>query len=334
MAFRPGRETMPAYETTHTIEGRRFLFAVETSHQEADYLKYERLRLEIWQDPEDHLAGLRNLVSENFLYDGGSLFIAVYEEDTDGGFIRDEAHLAAFAYGYVGVEDKTIAFRSPENLAFYSQYAAVRPDLQNRGLGVLLKEFQREQVKERLGVRTITCTFDPLVGINAYRNIHIFGMEVRAYKDAYYEDLAGILNRKDVPSDRFVVAWDLESPRGPTRSPVDLQRLLGDGAAFLLTEPARIRGKRTELELRKAVDLKTGPLPDPVLVEIPYDYYSLLQETDVPDPQVRRIPVAWRKLTRRAFHTLFAAGYRVFDFLYLEGEGETRDFYVLGRRQI
>ncbi len=320
---------MPENETVHEIGGKRFLFAVETSSRGADYLKYERLRMDIWQDPDDHLAGSRNLVSENYLYDGGSLFIAVYEECRSGRFDRDEERLAAFAYGYVGVEDKAVAFRKPENLVFYSQYAAVRPDLQNRGLGVLLKEFQREQVRERLGVRLIACTFDPLAGINAYRNIHIFGMEVRAYKDAYYAGFSGILNREDVPSDRFVAVWDLDQPNGISRPAYDLPGLLRSGADYLLTEPIRGQGKSEKLDLRRAGGLRPGPLPDPALVEIPFDFYSMLQETDVVDERIRQIPIVWRELTRRAFHNLLNAGYRVLDFLCLESEGEKRDFYVL-----
>ena len=320
---------MPAHETVHDIEGKRFLFAVETSDRGADYLKYERLRMDIWQDPDDHLAGSRNLVSENFLYDGGSLFIAVYEEDRRGQFERDESHLAAFAYGYVGVEDKAVAFRNPENLVFYSQYAAVRPDLQGRGLGILLKEFQRDQVKELLGVRTISCTFDPLAGVNAYRNIHHFGMEVRAYKDAYYAGFSGILNREDVPSDRFVVVWDLDQPYGSSRPEYDLPGLLRSGADYLLTESARVQGKSEELDLRRAGGLRLGLIPDPVLVEIPFDFYFMLRETDVVDERIRKIPIVWRELTRRAFHNLFDAGYRVLDFLCLESDGDKRDFYVL-----
>jgi hypothetical protein len=79
---------MPELEAVHEVMGRRFLFTVETSDRGEDYLIYERMRMDIWEDPADHLAGARNLVSENFLFDGGSLFIAVYEEARAGGFTR------------------------------------------------------------------------------------------------------------------------------------------------------------------------------------------------------------------------------------------------------
>ncbi len=322
---------MPALEAVHELKGRRFLLTVETSDSGEDYLKYERMRMDIWDDPADHLAGARNLVSENFLFDGGSLFVAVYEEDKTGNFTRSPEHLAAFAYGYVGVKDKAVAFRDPENLVFYSQYAAVRPDLRAGGLGVRLKEFQGEQVKERLGVRIIYCTFDPLAGVNAYRNIHILGMEVLAYKDAYYEGFSGRLNRLDVPSDRFQVSWDLDDPSPGSRGEIDLQGLLRSGAGLVHTESMRVRGKSGELDLRVAEALQLDTDQDHVLIEIPYDFYPMLRETDVSDTRIRQIPISWRNLTRRAFHDRFAAGYRVVDFQYLEAGGEKRDFYVLSR---
>ncbi len=323
---------MPELEAVHEVMGRRFLFTVETSDRGEDYLKYERMRMDIWEDQDDHLAGARNLVSENFLFDGGSLFIAVYEEARAGGFTREPEHLAAFAYGYVGVKDKAVAFRDPENLVFYSQYAAVRPDLQAGGLGIRLKEFQAEQVKDRLGVRVITCTFDPLAGVNAYRNIHLFGMKVLAYKDAYYQGFSGRLNRLDIPSDRLLVSWNLDNPRARSREGVDLPGLLQSGVGLVCTESVRVRGKSGELDLRVAEGLQLETTQDQVLIEIPYDYYTMLRETDVSDAQVRQIPITWRKLTRRVFHDRFAAGYRVVDFQYLEEEAGKRDFYVLRKR--
>jgi predicted GNAT superfamily acetyltransferase len=325
---------MAVLETVHKVMGRRFIFAVETSDSGDDYLKYEKMRKDIWEDPDDHLAGSRNLVSENFLYDGGSLFIAVYEEGRAGSLSRDPERLAAFAYGYVGVVDKAVAFRDPKNLVFYSQYAAVRPDLQAGGLGILLKEFQREQVRGRLGVQVMTCTFDPLVGVNAYRNIHVFGMEVRAYKDTYYKGFAGRLNRVDVPCDRFLVAWDLGKPRREEQQAIDVPVLLREGADLMLTEPARVRGKHGELDLRVAKGLRSEATLEQVLIEIPYDFYTMLQETDVEDAQVRQIPITWRELSRRAFHDRLDAGYRVVDFLYLEDKQGKRDFYVLSKTNI
>ena len=118
---------------------------------------------------------------ENFFHDGSCLFIGVYAADEFGNFKRDKEHLVGFSYGYVGVNNKEIAFKALDNIQFYSQYTGVRKDFQHAGLGILIKEFQRETLMEIFGIYTITCTFDPLTGVNAYRNIHHFGMDIVKY---------------------------------------------------------------------------------------------------------------------------------------------------------
>jgi predicted GNAT superfamily acetyltransferase len=56
----------------------------------------------------------------------------------------------------------------------------------------------------------------------------------------------------------------------------------------------------------------------------------MLRETDVADPEVRRIPVDWRMATRAVFLDLFARGYRVVDFLKA-GDRVPANQYVLAR---
>ncbi len=318
-------------ETIQEFRGRRFLFVVETSPKGEDYQKYQALCMQIWEDPDHRLAGERNMASENYLFYGSSLFIAVYQGDQTGSITKEARNLAAFAYGYVGVEDKSIAYRDPANLTFYSHYAVVRPDLQNWGLGVRLKEFQAEQVKHLMGVGIITCTFDPLDGINAYRNLHILGMEVRAYKDDHHKGFGGRANRLDVPGDRFLAAWYLDQPRRP-RTEIDVSRLLAAGAGLIRTEVRRIQGKSRTLDLEVALDLIAETEQATVLIEIPYDYYTLLQETEVTDAAVRQIAVKWRHLTRRAFHSLVPAGYNIIDFVCYTQGSRKRDFYVLQKK--
>ena len=199
--------------------GRDLRLRIETSAEACDYEKYERLRNEIWGFPEDNLPGSRNLMCENYLHDGGSLFIAVQTLGEEAGGLSDGRRLAAFSYGFVGVKDKEVAFRKCDNLRFYSQYTAVRPEFRGAGLGVAIKEFQREKVRSLFGINTITCTYDPLTGVNARRNVHHFGMEVEDYRVSTYGEYGGFLNRLDVPSDRFFMTWDLSRPAAPGESP-------------------------------------------------------------------------------------------------------------------
>ena len=57
----------------------------------------------------------------------------------------------------------------------------------------------------------------------------------------------------------------------------------------------------------------------------------MLRETDVDDPDIRRIPFDWRMATRQAFQALFRRGYAVADFLRA-GKDRTESFYLLKKK--
>jgi predicted GNAT superfamily acetyltransferase len=314
-------------EKTVAVRGRRFLLRVETSHESEDYRMYEDLRDEIWDFPEDRLAGTRNMMCENVFHEGGSLFIGAFVEAPGGSFVADGKNLVGFCYGFVGVRDKEVGFRDRSNLRFYSQYAGVRKAYQNYGLGLQLKEFQRELVLDILGVSTVICTYDPLTGVNAHRNVHHFGMDVLEYRVATYGEYGGLLNRLDVPTDRFLMSWDLERKEGRREPTYDLE------AALAAPQPIRagirrVTGKSSELDL-EVVERTDGNVGGEVLlVRVPLDFYRMLQETDVVDVDVRRIPVDWRLATREVFQGLFASGYRVVDFRKVKGS-VSGNYYVL-----
>jgi len=318
---------MEPLERTVTVRNKRFLLRVETSHESADYQKYDDLREEIWGYPDDHMSSARNMMCENVFHEGGSLFIGAFVEAEAGRFEVDARRLVGFCYGFVGVRDKEIGFRDPKNLRFYSQYTGVREAFRSYGLGVMLKEYQRESVLGLLGVSTIICTYDPLTGGNAYRNVRHFGMDVLEYRVATYGEYGGLLNRLDVPTDRFLMSWDLDKTE--ERPVYDLEAALA-GPRALRTEPRRVAGKTAELELEVVAGTDRGAAGDTLVVPIPFDFYRMLRETDVADPEVRRIPVDWRMATRAVFLALFARGYRVVDFLKA-GDRVLANHYVLVR---
>jgi len=318
---------MKALEKSVTVRDKRFLLRVETSHDPEDYRMYEALREEIWAFPEDHLAGTRNMMCENVFHEGASLFIGAFAEGPGGGFKVDGEHLAGFCYGFVGVRDKAVGFRDPGNLRFYAQYAGVRTAYQSYGLGVELKEFQREMVLDLLGVSTVICTYDPLTGVNAHRNIHHFGMDVLEYRVATYGEYGGLLNRLDVPTDRFLMSWDLLRKAG--RPDYDFDTALAAPQPIIVGLRG-VEGKNSRLEL-EVVERTDANVPgDILLVRIPLDFYRILQETDVADRGVRRIAVDWRLAGREVFRTLFARGFRVIDFRKAEGQG-SGNYYVMSR---
>lgn len=314
-----------------TAKGRRFLIQVETSEDARDYAKYEALREEIWAFPDDHLPGTRNLMCENFLHDGSALFIGVYGEQPDGRLLADPARFVAFSYGFVGLRDKSLGFRNPDNLQFYSQYTGVKEAFRHYGLSVLIKEFQRDMVLDLFGISTITCTYDPLTGVNAWRNVHYFRMEVVEYRVSTYGEYGGLLNRLDIPSDRFYMSWELtKSVESPA---FEIERLLEEAPSLLRVGEKRVEGRSGPLTVEVASGVDWSGLekaPEFVCVRIPRDFYGMLRETDVEAEPVRRIPLDWRFQTREVFQGLLGRGYRVVDFL--RTAGKPRDNYYLLRK--
>ena len=318
---------MTNFTEAHHINGKRFLLKVETSHDYEDYLRYENLRFEIWEEPEDRMPGPRNMVCENYFNDGSALFIAVYVADERGEFVEEEEFFIGFSYGFLGVDDKTIGFRDPDNLVYYSQYIGVKEEFMEYGLGVLIKEFQKRCILGIFGVRTVSCTFDPLTGVNAYRNIHLFGMEVKKYQVAHYGKFGGRLNRTDVSCDRFYVYWHLD--RQIQRPEIDLKKLLESDYLVLSSKIVVFEGKSGRVALEVPGDVLIEAAGDFALIEIPFDFYTMLRETDVRDRATRDLPIVWREKSRRAFLTLFEMGYKVIDFKSYTWEGRKRDFYIL-----
>lgn len=320
---------MKRLENIRIIKGIPFLFAVETSLDKDDYQKYEDLRQEIWKEPTDRMAGVRNMLCENYFDRGSSLFTGVFTEKKKGEFPKDAAHLAGFSYGFVGVRDKALGFISPSNLIFYSQYLGVKKGYRDLGLGILIKEYQRDIILNVFGIDTMTCTYDPLVGVNAYRNIHRFGMEVTEYKEAYYQNFGGELNRVDVPSDRLYVSWALKGDI--LRPAYHMESFLDSGHLALESKVIEVRGRSGQVRLETVADIRPDLEQEFVFLEIPTDFYFMLKETDVEDEKVRNIPLDWRMKTREVFQALLERGYRVIDFRYYEGKDRKRDFYVLKR---
>jgi predicted GNAT superfamily acetyltransferase len=182
---------------------------------------------------------------------------------------------------------------------------------------------------EVFGIYTVTNTFDPLTGINAYRNIHHFGMDVVEYRDAFYKDFIGLLNREDVPCDRFLVSWNLR--KDIERPGYDLDDLIDSGYIVLEAGTEEVKGRSGTLRLEVAKDLNLDLDHEFLLVEIPVDFYRMLRETDITESKVRNIPVEWRMKTRQVFKTLFERKYRIIDFRFVKKDISKRDFYILKR---
>jgi len=152
-------------------------------------------------------------------------------------------------------------------------------------------------------------------------------MEIVNYHENCYTDFTGKLNRLDVPLDRFFVFWDLK--KEPKKPQIDMDELLNSGMSVIQTEVESVNGKTGPIQLDVVTGVDLSLDNDLLLVEIPFDFYTMILETDVSDNRVREIPVVWRYKTREVFQELFHRGYSILDFRYIQKEGRKRDFYVL-----
>jgi predicted GNAT superfamily acetyltransferase len=198
------------------------------------------------------------------------------------------------------------------------------------GLGTALKYHQAEAVRNILGVDVMCCTFDPLTGVNANRNIRKLGMRVEKYIVSCYQDFGGRLNRKDVPSDRFFASWDLTKKAAPPQR--NLEKSAHDIPWALRSRIIRIQGRSgmNDAQAPEEYDVLSGnQKPNYVLAEIPENFYRLIQETDVAEAAVRRIPRDWRMASRRVFSSLMESGYLIQDFQRITLGGRFRNLYIL-----
>lgn len=92
-----------------------------------------------------------------------------------------------------------------------SHMLAVDPDYQLMGVGKMLKDRQLE-IARTMGYELIVWTFDPLESRNAYLNTaKLYGVCYDYIANCYGEMKDGL--NKGLPTDRFQVAWWINSPR-------------------------------------------------------------------------------------------------------------------------
>lgn len=93
----------------------------------------------------------------------------------------------------------------------HSHMTGVQADYRNRGVGRMLKLFQREEALSR-GIRLVEWTFDPLELRNAHFNLNRLGAICRKYLPNLYGITSSPLHRGLV-TDRLLVEWRLDSKR-------------------------------------------------------------------------------------------------------------------------
>ncbi len=198
-----------------------------------------------------------------------------------GAFDANDRMLG-FVYGLTGLRNG--------RRVNWSHMLAVRPEARGLGLGRDLKLFQRELLLE-LGVEVVYWTYDPLIARNANLNVNRLG----ALPEEYVVDMYGTDTGSDLHSglgtDRFIVAWELDSER--------VRRALAGETTALPPEPAA-----GELVCAGDGDaLPEEDLPARIWVTIPRDIDGL-RDTSMGEA------VAWREGTQALLLGLYERGYR------------------------
>ncbi len=231
------------------------------------------------------------------------------------GAFDEAGELVGFAYALPGWFDG--------RLVLWSHAAGVRAAVRRRGIGVALKNAQREYALSR-GVDLMIWTYDPLMAQNAHFNVNRLGVVIHEYERDVYGTSASPLHA-GAPTDRFVARWWLRDPRVEAR-------LTAVRAGVTGPEPEP-DGHHDMVAFEAAGAAASGPEPDALLVNdvaerggwlvpsparldadagrlrvrIPPEFDRMLR--DAPD-----LALEWRLHAREVFETYFARGYRVVGF--------------------
>jgi predicted GNAT superfamily acetyltransferase len=157
----------------------------------------------------------------------------------------------------------------------HSHMTGVLGDYRDRGVGRMLKLFQREEALSR-GIRLIQWTFDPLELRNAHFNLNRLGAISRQYLPNLYGTTTSPLHR-GLATDRLLVEWRLDSSRAiaamqslakePVEAPAlielppELEHWQQENAPEVKKVQSRVREEFTRWFAKgyAAVALRTGP---------------------------------------------------------------------------
>jgi chorismate synthase len=182
----------------------------------------------------------------------------------------------------------------------WSDMLGVHPDARGRGIGLALKQYQRERLLEA-GVNLVQWTFDPLEARNAHINFARLGATAREYiRDCYGASTSPL--HRDIGTDRLVAEWKLDSDRVRRRMEGE------DDAGATAVEDAPLINPEGE-------PLRLDLVAPRLWLRIPPDIQALKERDAV---AARR----WREHTRAALEAYLARGYEVRDLI--RGRDESR----------
>lgn len=209
--------------------------------------------------------------------------------------------MIGFVFGLTGVRNG--------KLVHWSDMLAVIPEFRSHHLGERLKHYQANAVRA-LGVKTMIWTYDPLVARNAHFNINRLGAFPVEYVPDMYGSNTGSTLHGEMPTDRFVVEWDLETAQ-PALTHTD--QFKADDDALPLANPLDPLGAPTAGVIGDAVEVR---------MQVPVDSAAIQQ---VDPARAER----WRYAVRNTCMALLASNFRVVRFV--RAHADHLPYYVLSR---
>ena len=259
----------------------------------AEFQECERIQKAVWGAVS--VASELMLVTQKY---GGTVL---------GAFVDSEC--VGFVYALLA--------RRHGRLIHWSQQMAVREGFRDLGIGFKMKMAHRQHALQQ-GLRSICWTYDPLQSRNAVLNLARLGGQVEEYVPDCYGHFPSLIE-KELPSDRFVVNWKINSASVGRRwrgNPLPIST-----ATLRPVNPTGL--VKGFLENRKLLlNLHEARL----LVEIPTN-------TDRMREKSLDLARRWRLETRRVFQHYLSSGYSVAGLVAPGPANGGRCFYVLGRKR-
>jgi predicted GNAT superfamily acetyltransferase len=274
-----------------------------------DFRQCELLQVSIWGADPIEVTPADVLIT---VHRHGGLVLGAYDSAQE---------MIGFLFGFPGITgaDNPSA-GSAGRLQHCSHALGVVPEWQGKGVGFRLKLAQREWLVHQ-GIELVTWTYDPLELGNAVLNIGKLGAVCRCYLRDLYGAMPDALNA-GIPSDRFEVAWWINSPRVRARLQTGWVRL---SFGELVEKGVPIVNRATA-----RADARPGPgdfvMPDAdrALVEFPSGVQAIKSIDG-------KRAMSWRLSVREAMEALFEREYEVDDVVAENESAVLRSYYLLRR---
>lgn len=134
------------------------------------------------------------------------------------GAYDDAGKMAAFSLGFYAWDQKK------KEVFLSSHMVAVHPDLRSQSIGYEIKLAQRADCLNK-GIGQMKWTYDPMETRNANLNLRKLGAKIFAFKHNYYGAMKSQLYQ-GLPSDRYLVTWDMTKEAAPTEFPASPNEII------------------------------------------------------------------------------------------------------------